>query len=102
MSKRVMLLVTGLFVSSLATAADDWKKRCSSMGDLAEQIMGARQDGIAMSKMIETAQGQLTETMIMGAYERPRYNTEANRKREIGDYRDAWYLRCVKLSNKKK
>lgn len=43
---------------------------------------------------------ELSENLVLMAYERPRYSSEENQKNIIGDFRDSAYLMCAKALNK--
>lgn len=71
--------------------------KCDSISELALKIMSGRQNGIAMSKMMQIAkQDELMQTLIIDAYEKNRYSTEEYQVRVIQEFRDNAHLQYVK------
>lgn len=65
--------------------------------------MKARQNGVAMQKVLDVISTpdfasvkDGFRTIIMMAYDKPRFSTEANKQRAIGDFRDQVQLYCMK------
>lgn len=76
---------------------------CAEYGKLANTIMSARQDGVAMRKLMETIAGdedaKTTRRMIVMAYEAPGYSTERHQQREIVDFENTIYAECLRANN---
>lgn len=90
-----------LILALLATPvlADDSLEICAEIGKLSETIMEKRQAGVSMAEMMAVAKGEakeLAQTLVIDAYDQPRYQTPDVQRRTIGDFRDKWYLVCVK------
>jgi len=105
--KRIVLgasLAACLFAAQNAKASDDLTSKCKSISTLAGTIMKARQAGTSMSEMMEVKIGpdvkDLATSMIVSAFETPRFNTEKIKQETISDFRDDWYLKCVKASTR--
>lgn len=82
----------------------NWKKTCSTIADMAESIMKSRQDGIAISVVMDLLPSvglsgngaEAVESLIITAYKKPRYNTEKHIKRSIENFKNYGYMDCVK------
>jgi hypothetical protein len=91
-----------LIVSAMPLQAENWREFCGSMGELAATIMENRQSGVSMATMMEAVPGEgnstseLSETLIISAFETPRYSTDQMQKRAVEEFRDEAYLSCVK------
>lgn len=96
-----------LFSVSLAlpTVAQDLQAdNCVGIGDLAEQIMIARQMEIPVSSMISEgipknqpeAFQTLVREMILTAYGQPAMRTEANKERQKKEFRNNMELLCYR------
>lgn len=107
----VGFLLIGLSLNSYGAdktppSAKDKENFCSSVSSLSEKIMSNRQQGVAMSKMLEVGQGadptlyDLAKSIVMAAYEKPRFHTKENIQRSIEDFRDEFFLACVKRFQK--
>lgn len=93
------LLFFGALIVPISHAEEDWRTGCKNAQDIAESIMKGRQQGVAMSKMMEVAEGDaanILEALIIEAYDRPRYSTEKMQQRSVQGFRDDVYLECVK------
>ncbi len=61
--------------------------------------MTNRQLGGSMADAIEVANGDETlESIVISAYEVPRYGTERMQQRQIEDYKNEVYLTCAKAA----
>jgi len=95
--------------------ADD----CPMVAELAKIVMNSRQEGLPMpdnmklvggtkfyltEKGVELFMGEegnelfTGEDIVIKAYELPRYSTNGMKTQSTGDFRDEWYLTCVKAS----
>ena len=89
-----------LFSAVIPTKADSLEL-CSSIGESAEKIMEARQLGISMEILMnklpeEGPTRNLMQNVLIMAYDSPRYSTEKYRSESIKDFRNLWYLECIK------
>ncbi len=79
----------------LATLAVTAAVYCQQVGDLAATVMGARQRGVTLSAMMQTAEGSpLTTEMVRQSFDEPRYRTEPHKARAVADYREKWEVSC--------
>jgi hypothetical protein len=80
------------------------KDPCKPRAELASTVMELRQRGIPMDIQIEkVAMPEKDDetrkeiiNIIIDAYEQPRYSVEENIKREINEFRNKHYMRCIK------
>lgn len=98
----VTLAALCCIVGTDTAVADDL---CGTLGTHAEAIMEARQAGVSMQKMIEAsgsipgpaAAKEFTRSLVIKAFEHPRFSTESYKRRAIENFRDTVYLECIKL-----
>lgn len=70
---------------------------CDKVSSTAETLMKARQRGVSMSSLMNSAGDNKTiKAMVIDAFEKPRFNSDPYVKRAIEEFRDRWYLECVK------
>ena len=78
---------------------------CQEVGTLAAKVMEARQVNVSMSNMMKIAQdnnNSLMKTMVIEAYEKPRFSTEEYQNNAIQDFRSFWELACYKADKESK
>lgn len=97
----VALVLASVSIASQAASADDWKSRCKTAATLAEGLMKYRQDGVPLSIVLGVSSGdknfdKLMETMAIDAWEIPTIDDAGWKKTQINEFRDKWYLKCVK------
>ncbi len=87
--------------------AFSWQENCKAMEGIGSSIMKARQSGTPMSKSIEIADKagdpalkKLIESLVIEAYDSPRYSTAGMQGRAQEDFANSVYLRCAKSTNK--
>ena len=109
-SKVTVMIVGVCFIIAVNTNTVNaeekaqWRDLCAEVSEIAETIMERRQEGVSMQKMMDIiAYGtgskgatNITETLIMKAYEIPRYRVKDNRERAVQEFKNRWYLACVK------
>lgn len=78
---------------------EEWMALCKASSGLAESIMGARQSGVEMSKMMETATTDLAKRLVISAFEHPRMSVEENRAEMSRDFSNDVYLECIKAES---
>lgn len=95
---KAFLILLILNLTMLPVHAEDWRETCSTVGELATTIMESRQSGASMAKLMEAVPegGSYIETLIISAYDVPRYSTERMQKKAVEEFRDEVYLECVK------
>jgi hypothetical protein len=94
---KKLILATALLTTAPVMASD----YCGQIGDLAETVMTVRQNGAEMSGLMnimlkEEATKVIGKQMVIDAYETPRYNMLENQKREVSEFKNEWYLLCIK------
>lgn len=99
----LLALSVSFAVSAAPTATNEMIEKCSGISKLAEAVMTKRQEGVAMSDLMKAASDgaepdQLLVRMITAAYEKQRFRTPENKRREVEDFRDQLYLGCIKQS----
>jgi len=101
---RQLLRLAPWLLSAFILCAAIWhtnanaETNCESVAGFAETVMEARQKGVSLVKMMQATDNKLLQAIIMEAYETPRYSTEEYQARKIGEFRDSWYLACLKNS----
>lgn len=105
MKHIALMLLLYLPLAAYADAVDEWQKVCESVSTFAETLMKARQNGVPMAEMMRIAESspaaaKSAKTMTVAAYERNRWNTEENKRREIENFRDENYLACIQAKKK--
>ena len=93
MKKSILICILALGLSVPALAED----KCKKIEDLAETIMDARQRGIPASKMMELAgDSSLVRAVVLDSFETSTYLSTSVRERAIREFKDKWYIRCIK------
>jgi len=99
MKKNILVaLIVGLFLSlSGISQAKQTLESCKDIGEIAKNLMTARQNDAPMVKLIEdVAKGNpLFTEMIIEAYKKPHMSREENKERYIRKFEDYWYLTCI-------
>lgn len=96
-------------IAAPSVQAEDWRQRCSSMGELAKTIMEKRQSGIFMETIMQVIDEndngptmKFTEELIISAYETPLCHTEETKRLAIREFQNKAYLKCVKIMRAQK
>lgn len=100
-----LLMLTFLAGNALA---DDTETGCHELGEMSKSVMLARQAGVPISKVLDTAKRnspdpvvlQLLKAIIIEAYEKPRFDTEAIKERVISEFGNSVEVACLKSSLK--
>lgn len=69
---------------------------CEKISEISEAIMESRQRGVSLSNALGTSPLDIVRTIVLDAWESPRYSTESVVQREVDDFRDQWHLVCLK------
>lgn len=80
-------------------SAGEWREVCAELADIAETLMGFRQQGIALSRILELDSYSTNEylaRLAVAAYDQPRYSTTEIQDSAISDFRDAVHVDCIK------
>lgn len=72
---------------------------CETVSNLSENIMKSRQRGASLSDALGISPLEIVRTIVLDAWETPRYSMESLSQREIDDFRDKWHLLCLKALN---
>jgi hypothetical protein len=78
----------------------DRTQHCESVASLAEGLMLARQGGVSLSTVMGIAAGDpqlrgLVESMILVAWNEPRWSSAGAQSRSVSDFRDRMHLLCL-------
>lgn len=96
----VRLILAVILSLPVSVYAGDYIQTCAKLGGVAEKTMIKRQEGFPMQKLMEVvAVGDLREMMeslIIAAYDSPRYATAGMQQKAVEDFRNDVYLQCVK------
>jgi hypothetical protein len=102
--KAVVVVAAFVGMTNAALANDG---TCDRMSNLSKQIMTNRQNGVSLNEMMSTlnsvnnsALKTVTKTMVLDAYEHPRYNTATVKQRTIDEFANKYMLMCVKALSK--
>ena len=100
MNKVLLVFIAIWFFAIPAHAEDDV---CRSVAGLAEKVMVARQAGVKLSAILQELETRsvgnakpVIREVILGAYEKPRFTTEAYVERVIEEYRNTWHVECLR------
>jgi len=85
--------LTALVVTATPLTAET--DHCKQMGDMAAQIMEAREVGVPLSSMMDiAADNDLLKALILSAYQVPRFSTGDYRQEAITDFRNEVEVMC--------
>ncbi|GAB3099823.1 hypothetical protein G8770_03680 [Aestuariicella hydrocarbonica] len=94
-------LICAISLPTAAIAADDWKTTCKMVESTATTIMKARQNGAALSNLMEIADdSKFIEQVAIMAYDQPQYSTPENQKNAVSKFANELYLACIKETRK--
>ncbi|SEQ48453.1 hypothetical protein SAMN03080615_01633 [Amphritea atlantica] len=94
---RVVALVVALVVSQVGITGEKEMGLCKDVSELAETVMDSRQKNVSMVSMMEIVKGSdVFESMVIDAYEQPAFQVPVNQEKAVAEFRDRWYLMCVK------
>ena len=93
MKKSILICILALGLSVPALAED----KCKKIETLAEVVMDARQRGVPASKMMELVDGNpLVRAIVLDSFKTSTYSTESVRRKVIREFKDKWYIWCIK------
>lgn len=85
---------------SVAQTDAEYLELCREIGTLAESIMTNRQNGTSIVQMMDIADGNgLAQSLVVAAYEEPRFSTPRYQAESISDFRDRAYLECFRAAS---
>jgi len=73
-------------VAASGAVAETKQERCTLIGKLAAIIMENRQEGVDMSKLMEISETELVQSLVIFAYEMPRYSSEDYKRTAVQDF----------------
>lgn len=91
--RRVLLGFTLLVVLATPAFGQDW---CKLLANVAETIMLCRQEGVPMEQVMDATAIVAFVEVVIDAYDRPRFSTDELQRKAVSDFRDFYYLECVK------
>lgn len=99
---RYLIAALLLAIGTNAHADDSWKAKCADISKTARVVMEARQASVPMDKIMDAVGGNPgMETMIIQAYEQPRYGSAEYKARAAADFAETWYMTCVRVLRNK-
>ena len=100
MKNKPFIALSALLFTVGSTSSMASNNVCSLIDIYAKNVMEIRQMGGSMSDLMGMVDDgdykDLYETIIISAFEVPRYNTEKNKQNAISDFTNKQYLECVK------
>lgn len=93
------LIITLAFASqSLAAETEATTDTCKILGDLAETIMDRRQEGVALSRLMTITDEDFIKSIILLAYDQPRYSSPEYQRDASRDFRNAIETGCYQAN----
>jgi len=95
-------LITATILGIVSITANAKGVNCDIVGTLSKHIMEARQRNVPMQKamsIIDTkseALNTFVKTLVIKAYNEPRYNNNEYRQNAVTDFQNEIYSACVK------
>lgn len=71
---------------------------CKSIASFAETAIESHHRGMPLSSVLELTDSQLLSDIVMDAYSKPRYSTAEAQERAQAEFRDKYYLECMRAS----
>jgi len=96
------LVAFATFNVQAAETKDQYIEKCTIIGDIAKDVMTARQADVPMVEMLQAAQGnKLFVLLIEQAYEYSVLDTEEYKQKYIKQYSDKVFKDCYNANKKK-
>jgi hypothetical protein len=96
-----VLIVCTLSLPTLSLAQPKDQVSCKQLGELAYILMQLRQKGGSISRSMEIADGNtLIESMVISAYELPRYSSLEYQQKAAEDFRNIYEAACYSAQRK--
>ena len=94
--KKLLIALT-IATLSFAASAEDKQSQCTEISDFAGNIMTLRQLGKPMADTFKISGGsKFVESIIIEAYEHPKFSTEEYRKESVSKFKNKYFLMCIK------
>jgi hypothetical protein len=91
------LITAVALLMALSVPAQAEQASCDEIAAFAEQIMTARQRGMALSKALNLIEGMDTlRPMILEAWEVRAYQSGPRQERAVREYGESWFLMCYR------
>lgn len=95
--KKLLTALAILSASFTAQAEESKGISCKEISEFAGSIMQIRQQGTPMADVYDRAGGsKVIESLIIPAYEVPKFNTAEYKQREVNKFKNEFFLVCVK------
>ena len=99
MKNLIKSIALCIALAPATVAAQGSTELCGMFGDLAEVTMQNRQNGVALSTVMATANGvPMIEAIILAAYQQPRWSSDANQENAVRDFRNDVEFACYSNS----
>ena len=89
---------TLLIIAALSGGAETYDQ-CKDLHNVSRDIMHARQVGVKVTDAIDAAErsgAEFLTKLIVLAYQKPRFSTNAMKERAITEFANSVYLECKK------
>lgn len=100
MKKLLAIALTFTAATAFATEEVSTREFCKGISTLAEVVMTYRQVGTSVVTLMEATSLPLAKLIIKEAYKMPRYSSGEYQRRAISDFRDEFYIQCLKAREK--
>lgn len=101
-----VLLTAGMIAILLTPTTASAKDICNTYYDIAERIMGQRQQNAALPELMAVIEKNgapeiqpIMKSIAILAYEQPRFSSEALQRQELQDFANNIYLECLRQLN---
>jgi len=84
--------------SSGAPSREEVMETCKSIASFAEAAIQGHHRGTPLSSVLELTESELLSEIAMDAYSGPRYSTPEVQSRAQSQFRDKYYLECMRAS----
>lgn len=93
MERTIAAIALAMFANTLQ--AETVTEKCTGVGELAQEIMEARQEGVALSTMMKIVEGNaFWSQVVMDAFNKPRYSSTEFQNEEAQDFRAEIEIIC--------
>lgn len=73
---------------------------CAPVAEFAKELMVARQAGVPLAQALTVSTQPTMQALIVSAYRKPRYTTEAYRERTVVEFANETLIACLDLGEK--
>ena len=84
--------------AAASRSREDVMETCKSIASFAETAIESHHRGMPLSSVLELTDSQLLSDIVMDAYSKPRYSTAEVQDRARAEFRDKYYLECMRAS----